>query len=105
MFIIDQVKIGNVLHISINEILAGEILTDEQLRKKADENIVEISRKSVFSLEEKRKFWISKWRKEHIGLFITLFVCNVIFVIGAILADKAWMIGFLGIIVLAEYGW
>lgn len=54
--------ISKVLNVSINEILAGEILTEEQFRKQADENIVQISKAGVFSFDEKKKFWIGKWR-------------------------------------------
>ncbi len=97
--------ISEALHISINELLSGKILSDTEFRKQADENIVQISKESSFLFSEKKTFWIKKWRKEHIGLFILLFLLDIAFVAYAILTERLWLIGFLGAIVLIEYGW
>lgn len=40
-------------HVNINEILAGERMSDAEFRKKADENIIAVSKSSAFSFEEK----------------------------------------------------
>ena len=39
-------------HVNINEILAGERMSDAEFRKKADENIIAVSKSSAFSFEE-----------------------------------------------------
>ena len=60
------------LDVTINELLSGEYLSDDAFRKKADENVVAVSRASAFSLEERKAYFKEKWRKEHILLLVLL---------------------------------
>ena len=48
------VPLGETLGVSVNELLAGERLSDEQFRKQADENLVEGVRESCFTVEERK---------------------------------------------------
>ena len=93
------------LNVSINELLAGEFLSDEEFRKKADENIVAVSNSGAFSFEERKAYFKKKWRKEHISLFVVLGLIFVASVTIPLLIDKTWMIGFSGLIAIAEYGY
>ena len=68
--------------VSINELMTGELLSDEDFRKKADENVIAVSKTSAFSLEERKAYFIKKWRKEHISLFVLL---GVIWIVAAVL--------------------
>lgn len=61
-------ELSRVLSISINELLSGERLNNEQLRQKADENVLEAYRETSFSLKEREKYWKNKWLREHIAL-------------------------------------
>ena len=38
-------------NVSINELLAGQKMSDEEFRKNADENIIAVSKESAFSFE------------------------------------------------------
>lgn len=40
-------------NVSINELLAGQKMSDEEFRKNADENIIAVSKESAFSFEER----------------------------------------------------
>ena len=91
--------------VSINELLAGEFLSDEEFRKKADENIVAVSNSGAFSFEERKAYFKKKWRKEHISLFVVLGLIFVASVTIPLLIDKPWMIGFSGLIAITEYGY
>ena len=51
--------------ITINEILSGERLGQEEYQKKAEENIRAVLRQSGFTLEEKKAFYQQKWLKDH----------------------------------------
>ncbi len=97
--------ISKALHISINEILTGRILSETEFRAEADNNIVQISRESAFSFAEQKRLWIQKWRKEHIGLFILLFLLDIAFIVYAIFSGKTWLLGCLGVVCFIEYGW
>lgn len=48
--------------------MSGERLNNEQLRQKADENVLEAYRETSFSLKEREKYWKNKWLREHIAL-------------------------------------
>lgn len=66
------IPLGEVLGVSVNELLAGERLSDERFRKQADENLVDAVRKSAFTVKERTEFFKKKWRRERFW-FITLY--------------------------------
>lgn len=73
--------LGKVFSVSINELLAGQFLTDEEFRQKAEENVVAVSKDSIFSFEKKKAFYIAKWRKDHKALIIVLVFIFLAFII------------------------
>ena len=81
-------------HVNINEILAGERISDAEFRKKADENIIAVSKSSAFSFEEKKAYFKKKWRKEHISLLVLL---GVIFSLSILLPILFGRIEFIGL--------
>ena len=64
------VPLGEALGVSVNELLAGERLTDEQFRRRADENLISAVRESAFTVKERGDFFRKKWLREHIWLFV-----------------------------------
>lgn len=79
--------------VSINELLCGERLNDEDFRKAADENLVSINKVSVFSLKEKTLFWKRKWWKEHVALLlICILFCAGVFAFSVIKSIN-WLSG------------
>ena len=62
--------LGEIFNVSINELLSGRYLNDEEFKKEADMNIINVSKNSAFSLKEKSTFWKKKWFKEHMALII-----------------------------------
>ena len=53
--------LGDIFHVSINELLAGCYLNDEEFKAESDKNLVNIIKDSAFSYEEKFTFWKRKW--------------------------------------------
>lgn len=72
------VPLGEALDVSVNELLAGERLSDEQFRKQADENLVAAIQESSFSVEERKRFFRKKWRRDHLWLMIVLMLAAVL---------------------------
>ena len=73
------IPLGEILGVSVNELLAGERLSDEQFRKQADENLVEMVQENAFSLKERTEFFRKKWLREHIALFVVCaLVCTLV---------------------------
>lgn len=71
------IPLGEALGVSINELLAGERLSDEQFRKRADENLVAAIQEGSFTVEERKKFFRKKWRRDHLWLMVVLMLVGV----------------------------
>lgn len=72
------VPLVEALGVSVNELLAGERLDDEQFRKQADKNLVKAVRENAFTVEERKKFFRKKWRRDHLGLILVLMLAAVL---------------------------
>ncbi len=92
-------------NVSINALLAGETIPDEKFRKKADGNSIEVSKTSVFSLEERKAFFKKKWRTEHTSLFVILGLILLAFFLLPFLVGKPWLVGIAPLIAVIEYGY
>lgn len=97
--------LGEEFHLSINELLTGQILTADAFRKTADENLLALAKESAFSLSEKKEFLIRKWRKEHIALFVILGMIALAAWIIPLCIHKTCYFCFSALISAFEYGW
>lgn len=63
--------------VSMNELVAGERLTPEELPVKAEENLTAVMKDNdTFQLEERRDYWREKWLTDHrwtIALLVGVF--------------------------------
>jgi transcriptional regulator with XRE-family HTH domain len=82
--------------ISINEILSGQRLDQQQYRVKAEENIKATLEKSTFTLKEKIDYYERKWHNDHRVELIIECVCVLagIFLLGWLIEDIGGVIGF-----------
>ena len=92
------------LNVSVNELLAGEFLSDEEFRKKADENVIFVSKASAFSFDERQTYFKKKWRKDHISLFVLLGLLLIAAAVLPFVFDRPWFVGLAPLLALAEYG-
>ena len=60
------VSMSNLFHVTINELLSGKRLTQEEYKVAAEENLRQVVKVSSFTLKEKVAFYKKKWLKEHI---------------------------------------
>ena len=98
-------SLANEFNISINELLAGEKLSDTDFRRKADEAIVAASKGSIFSSEERKAYFKRKWRKEHIPLFVILAAILIASFVLPFALHKPWLIGFAPLTAFVEYAY
>lgn len=77
-------SLSNLYKISINEILCGERLTEENYQEKAEETITGILSGSPFSFQERSDYWKRKWQKDNmvtnaalVILMITLLLAGI----------------------------
>ena len=97
--------LGKEFNVSINELLSGEFLNDEEFKQKAEENIMAVAKESLFSVDEKKVFWKRKWRKDHIGLLILLVLTILLSIVVPFIIDKQWLIGLSPLVAFIAYGY
>ena len=74
--------------ISVNELLSGQRLNDEEYKQAAEENLTQAIKSSSFTLKDKIEFFKKKWLKEHIAIMIFIGVCIIgVFVAGLFLEN------------------
>ena len=96
--------LGQNFGVSINEILAGQRLSDEEFRQKAEENVIAVSKASAFSLEEKKTYYKKKWRKDHMVWLVSMAVVVVaVTLVLPLVVGKPWFIGTSPIAALIYY--
>ena len=74
-------ELCDTLSISINELFAGEKISNENYKEKADENLMNALENSSFSLKEKIAYYKKKWKKEHIFTFAVAMISWIVLVI------------------------
>lgn len=87
--------LSELYQVSINELLCGERLSEQEYKEKAEENIRTVLKDSAFSLQEKVAFYQKKWQKEHrASLVLWLGGSAVLFVAGMILDNGLQIVAF-----------
>ena len=96
-------ELSELYSVSINEILCGERIAQEQYQEKAEETITGILSGSPFSFNERSDFWKLKWKKDHFltNLVLTISLL-VIFAVGLVLS-KPLLTGLAPILALVVY--
>lgn len=85
------------LDITINELLSGEKLSDNQFKEKAEENLLMMMENSSFTLQERIDYFQKKWKKEHaFELTLEMFIILGIMLFGFFYkSQEACMIAFI----------
>lgn len=58
-------ELSRFYSVSINEILSGKRLESEEVKSAAEENLKETLKVSAFTIEERKNYFVKKWKKEH----------------------------------------
>ena len=96
---------SELFDVSINEILSGKMLSDEEYREAAEENLRQTINASSFSLKEKMDYFKKKWLKEHIAMMVLWGMCIIgVFIAGIILSKPLLVSGSVILLVLG-HGW
>lgn len=98
-------SLAQQFNVSINELLSGERLSDEDFRQKADENVIAVSKTGAFSFEERAAYFKKKWRKEHVSLFVVLFLVLAVSIVFPFVFGKPYLAGLAPLIAFIEYGY
>ncbi len=79
--------------VSINEILSGRRLTQDEYREVAEKNLVQAIKSSSFTLKDKMDFYKKKWLKEHIFFMSAMGLILVAVLITGVLLKIYWLFG------------
>ena len=85
--------------VSMNELVAGERLTPEELPAKAEENLAAVMKENAaFHLEERKNYWQEKWLTDHrwsIALLVGVFTAATLLFL---FLDKVKPVAFISLI-------
>ncbi|MGN0390910.1 MAG: helix-turn-helix domain-containing protein [Wujia sp.] len=96
---------SDLFGVSINELLSGKRLSDEEYKQAAENNLTQTIRDSSFTLKDKLDFYKKKWLKEHIAIMVFVGICIVgVFVAGFVLRNS--LLGYIAVLMLVlAHGW
>ena len=98
--------LGQVYDVSVNELLAGQRLAGEKaFRAQAEQNVVAAMKESIFSSDEQRRYWKSKWRREHRALLSGLAIVTLGFAVVPWLIHRPWLAGLAPLVGAVAYGY
>lgn len=91
-------KLSEEFTVSINELLTGERLTNEEFKKAADDNLTSALDNSLFTLKGKILYYKSQWKRDH---RLSIIACIIIWLILVLLTIKLQpvLIGIVGVFV------
>ena len=96
-------KLSKLYAVSINEILCGERIPEENYQAKAEETITGILSGSPFSFKERSDFWKRKWQKDHLVANIALVILLLVMLVTGILLSKPLIVGLAPVFAVVVY--
>ena len=82
------ILMSELFDVSINELLAGQRLSDDEYKQTAEKNLTEVIRSSSFTTKDEINFFKKKWLKDHILIMIVIGICVLgVLVVGIILQN------------------
>ena len=80
-------------NVSINEILTGERLSENEYRKAAEDNLIQVLKTSSFTLKDRIEYYKKKWLREHIFFMAVMgFILVAVAVVAVIRRNIYFMI-------------
>ncbi len=68
-------SISQTFGVSVNEILSGQRLAEEDYKQAAEENLTQAIKSSSFTLRDRIEFYKRKWLKDHVAIMVFLGIC------------------------------
>lgn len=80
-------ELSELYGVSINEILSGKRLERTEVEKAAEENLRSALNDNTFTLEDRKRYFIRKWRREHWYCFVLPAVIGIIVILVSAVLD------------------
>lgn len=95
--------LSSLYKVSINELLSGERITEENYQAKAEETITGILTSGTFSIKERTNFWKRKWKKDHLLTNVSLAAILVVAFAAGISLSSPLVIGTIPVLALIVF--
>ena len=93
--------LSKLYDVSMNELVAGERLTPEALPQAAEENLTaSLKEQEVFQFNERKRFWLEKWQKEHRGLLPLLIAAVILLSAAAAWNERIDLVAIINLIAI-----
>ena len=99
------VSMSNLFHVTINELLSGKRLTQDEYKIAAEENLRQVVKASSFTLKEKIAFYKKKWLKEHIAAMCCWGIGIITVLVVGIILSLPILVSAAMLLLLAGHAW
>lgn len=96
--------LGAEYGVSIEELLCGRRLSEQEFRGAAEETLVTMLRESPFSMRERFSYWRRKWLRGHTALLVFCAMAAVLSLILLWRRGATWCFGVWALAALCLYG-
>ena len=94
-----MLALSELYGVSINEILAGKRISEQEYKKVAEENLVQVMKASSFTLKDRIAFYKKKWLKDHALCIIAEVIAGIllgankllIVALGTLIGGHIWL--------------
>lgn len=98
-------SMSELFSVSVNEILSGRRLSNQEYKDAAEENLVQSIKTSSFGLKDKIEFFNKKWLKEHIAIMFFIGICIVAVLIAGIVTKNTILVSITPLLVFIAHAW
>ena len=96
-------ELSRLYSVSINELLCGERIPQENYQEKAEETLAVILSNSSFSIKERTEFWMRKWKKDHLVSNVALAVILIVMLAAGIFLSEPLVVSLAPIFALIVF--
>ena len=98
-------SMSKLFNVSINELLSGKRLTQEEYKVAAEENLRQVIKASCFTLKEKIAFYKKKWLKEHIAAMCCWGIGIITVLVMGIILTLPFLVAAAMLLLLVGHAW
>lgn len=91
--------------VSINELLSGKRLAEEDYKQQAEANLTSALKASPFPLKERIAYFQSKWLREHVGALLVMALILLGFFAAGIFLKSPLLLGLSFLLLLIFHGY
>ena len=89
--------------VSINEILAGKRISEQEYKQIAEQNLIVALKSSSFTLKDRMDYYKKKWLKEHLAVMYFYAICVIaLLAAGIILSSKVLLLASMFVLLIGH---